>query len=112
MGISLGAVFQAFSQSKRISWKSDDTIEGARIARSLLSDPSLIDAAIKEEKKEGAVEGEKGWRFLIATEPLELETGNDDNSVEIPSMLSLKLRLYHEGGQREKYFELTRWYRQ
>ena len=111
VGISLGAVFQAFSQSKRISWRSDERMESARIAQNILADSSLIDAAIREEGKEEDVEGENGWRYTITVHPLELESEDEETPLEIPSMLNLKLCLVHNTGQREKTFELSRWYR-
>lgn len=111
VGISLGAVFQAFSQSKRISWVSDERMECGRIARNILADSSLLESAIKEEGKEGNVEGEDGWRYAITVHPLEIALEDEETPLEIPSMVNLKLCLVHHTGQREKTFELGRWYR-
>ena len=85
-------------------------MDSARIAQNILADFSLIDAAVKEDGKEGDVEGENGWRYTITVHPLELQSG-EEVPVEIPSMIDLKLCLVHNTGQREKTFELSRWYR-
>jgi prepilin-type N-terminal cleavage/methylation domain-containing protein len=110
-GISLGAVFQAFSQSKRISWKADEKLESARIAQNILADSALIDAALRDEGKEGIVEGENGWKYIISVKPLEYIPENEENPLEIPAMLDLRLCLVHDSGQKEKSFCLNRWYR-
>lgn len=111
VGISLGAVFQAFSQSKRISWKADERLEIARIAQNILADSALIGAALRDEGKEGVVEGETGWKYTISVKPLEYRPGNGENLLEIPAMLDIRLCLAHDSGQKEKSFCLNRWYR-
>ncbi len=111
VGISLGAVFQAFSQSKRISWKSDEKMECTFIAQNILANSALIDAALKNEGKEGVVEGKHAWRYTISVQPLELTSEDEETPIEIPSMLNLKLCLVLDTGQKEKTFELSRWYR-
>lgn len=111
IGISLGAVFQAFSQSKRISWKSDEKMECARIAQNILSNSALITAALNEEGKEGIVEGENGWRYTITINPLEHRSGDGESLLEVPSMMNMRLCLIRDSGQEEKSFCLNRWYR-
>ncbi len=110
IGVSLGVVFQAFSQSKRISWKADEKTEAARIAQNILANSSIIEAALKDKEKDGVVQEEKGWTYVLSVHPLELESEEEIN-VEIPSMLKLNLRLVHNTGQNEKTFRLNRWYR-
>jgi prepilin-type N-terminal cleavage/methylation domain-containing protein len=111
IGISLGAVFHAFSQSKGIAWKSDEKAEGARITQNILANPALIKAAIKERGKKGVVEGEDQWEYSISVQPLKLEAKDQEGWIEIPSMLKLDLLLVHNSGQRKKTFHLHRWYR-
>ena len=111
IGISLGAVFQAFSQSKQIAWKADEKTEGARIAQNILADSALIHAALQEENKEGDVPGEKGWTYKLSVWPLALESEDGEIPIEIPSMLDLSLLLVYDTGQRQKSFHLDRWYR-
>jgi prepilin-type N-terminal cleavage/methylation domain-containing protein len=111
IGISLGAVFQAFSQSKRISWKSDEQVECCRIAHNILADSQLIASALSKGKRAGAVKGEEGWQYAISVTPLELETGHGDDFFKVPFMLNLDLCLIHNAGQREKAYNLSRWYR-
>ncbi len=111
IGISLGAVFQAFSQSKRISWRAHELTEGARIAQNVLANSGLINAALRGEKKEGVIEGEKGWRFTLSVQPLALEPYNEEPPLEVPDMLRLRLCVTLEGGAKEKSYCLTRWYR-
>ena len=111
IGISLGAVFQAFSQSKRIAWKSDEKAEGARITQNILANSPLINAALKANGKRGAVKGEKHWEYAISVHPLELEAEDQETSIEVPSMLKLDLLLVHNTGQSKRTFHLNRWYR-
>ena len=111
IGISLGAVFQAFSQSKRIAWKSDEKAEGARITQNILANSPLIKAALRENGKQGVVEGETHWEYAISVHPLELEAEDKDTLIEIPSMLELDLVLVHDTGQSKRTFHLNRWYR-
>lgn len=111
IGISLGAVFQAFSQSKTTAWKSDEKAEGARITQNILANSPLIQAALREKRKGGAVQGEKQWEYAISVHPLELKAEDQETSIEIPSMVKLDLLLVHNTGQRKKTFNLIRWYR-
>ncbi len=111
IGISLGVVFQAFSQSKRISWKADEKTEAARIARNILANSVLIDAALRDKEKEGVVHEEKGWTYVISVHPLELQSEDEETYNEIPSMHKFNLNLVHNTGQNEKTFRLNRWYR-
>jgi prepilin-type N-terminal cleavage/methylation domain-containing protein len=111
IGISLGALFQAFSQSKRIAWKSDEKAEGARITQNILANSPLIKAALRENGKQGVVEGEKQWEYAISVHPLELEAEDLETLIEVPSMLKLNLVLVHNTGQNKRTFHLNRWYR-
>ncbi len=111
LGISLGAVFQTFSQAKRIAWKSEEKIECARIARNILSNSSIIHEALTQNETEGVLGQEDGWRYRIMVQPLELGSSEKGNSLEIPGMVNLKLCLIHSMGRDEKTFELNRWYR-
>jgi len=111
IGISLGAVFQAFSQSKRIAWKSDEKAEGARITQNILANSPLIEASLREKGKQGVVDGEKQWEYTISVHPLELEGENQESLIKIPSMLKLDLLLVHNTGQSKRTFHLNRWYR-
>ena len=111
IGISLGVVFQAFSQSKQIAWRADEKTDGARIAQNIFANSALIHAALQEENKEGDVPGEKGWRYRLTAGPLELESEDGEIPLEVPSILNLSLHLVHDTGQREKSFHLDRWYR-
>ena len=42
LGISFGVLFETLSQSKRISWKSTDAAEAARVAHNLLEDIEFV----------------------------------------------------------------------
>jgi len=111
IGISMGAVFQAFSQSKQIAWKAGEKTEGARVAHNILANSALIHATLQEENKEGDVPGEKGWTYKLSVRPLALESEDGEIPLEIPSMLKLSLLLVFDTGQRKKSFHLERWYR-
>ena len=111
MGVSLGVVFQAFSQSKRISWKSEEKMECGRIAQNILNNSAIIGSALKQEKMDGLVKGEEGWHYTITVHPLEIESEEETTRITHQSMVDLKLVLVHDTGQRERHFEISRWYR-
>ncbi len=111
IGISLGVVFQSFSQAKRISWKADEKMERVRIAQNLFADSTLIREVLREREKDGDVPDETGWRYSIRVEPLVLESEEDNQPIKIPSMVSLTLSLVHSAGGKENTFTLNRWYR-
>lgn len=111
IGICLGATFQALSQSKRISWKSEEMMEALRIANNILSDSALIEAAFEKMEIEDEVGKENGWRYRLSASPLELRINDAETVVEIQSMVQLELCLIHQSERKEKPFCLTRWYR-
>ena len=76
LGISLGAVFQALSVSRRISLKADETLTAVRLAQNLLANPALIDTALKGGEIAGNVDTEPAWRYSLSALPLELDTGD------------------------------------
>jgi prepilin-type N-terminal cleavage/methylation domain-containing protein len=111
LAISLSAVFQALSQSARISWKSDRYGEAARIAQNFLTDSLWVREAVRDEEKQGEVKGEEGWRYSVKVEPLAIEVEEEEDPVEIPSMISLRLCLSYGGDREKKPHCITRWYR-
>ena len=115
LAISLSAVFQALSQSARISWKSDRYGEAARIAQNFLTDSLWVRVAVRDEERQGEVEGEEGWGYSVKVEPLAIEIEEEEEEkgdpVEIPSMVSLRLCLTYGGGREGKPYCITRWYR-
>jgi prepilin-type N-terminal cleavage/methylation domain-containing protein len=114
LAISLSAVFQALSQSARISWKSDRYGEAARIAQNFLTDSLWVRVAVRDEERQGEVEGEEGWRYSVKVEPLAIEIieiEEEEDPVEIPSMVSLRLCLTYGGGREGRPYCITRWYR-
>lgn len=112
VGISFGVVFQALSQSKRISWKADELLAASRIAHNLLVDSKLINTALNNREVEGEVAGEDGWKFTLTAKPLVMEEGNGTPPIEIPSLFEMRLCLSYEKTRQGRQICLTRWYRQ
>lgn len=111
LGISLGAIFQALSSSRRISLKADETLQAVRLAGNLLASPALMDTALKGREIAARIDGEAGWRYTLSALPLEIDTGNKRDVFQVPAMFELTLCLYHETDRREKAFCMKRWIR-
>ncbi len=111
LGMSLSAVFQALSSSRRISLKADEILTVVRLAQNLLANPALIDTALQGREIAGNIEMEPAWRYSLSTLPLEFDTGNTRDVFQVPAMFELKLCLVHETDRREKIFCLKQWLR-
>jgi prepilin-type N-terminal cleavage/methylation domain-containing protein len=111
LGISLGAIFQALSGSRRISFKADETLTAVRLAQNILANPALIDTALKGREIAGNIDMEPLWRYSLSALPLELDTGDKSNVSQVPAMFELKLCLFHESDRREKTFCMKQWHR-
>jgi prepilin-type N-terminal cleavage/methylation domain-containing protein len=111
LGISLGAVFQALSVSRRISLKADETLTAVRLAQNLLANPALIDTALKGREIAGNIDSEPAWRYSLSALPLEMNTGDNRVVFQVPGMFELKLCLFHESDRREKAFCMKQWHR-
>jgi prepilin-type N-terminal cleavage/methylation domain-containing protein len=111
VGISFGVIFQALSQSKRISWRADELLTASRIAHNLLVDSKLINAALNSEEVEGAVAGEDRWTFTLTAKPLAIAEDNGTVLHEIPSVFEMRLCLSYEKTRGKRDLCLTRWYR-
>ena len=112
LGISLGAIFQVLSSSRRISLKADETLQAVRLAGNLLANPALIDAVLKGRGITARIDGEAGWRYTLSALPLEIGTGNQRDNFQVPAMFELTLCLFHETDLREKAFCMKQWIRQ
>jgi len=112
VGISFGVVFQALSQSKRISWKADELLTASRIAHNLLADSALLSTAVNQREVAGEVAGENGWKFKLTAEPFVKEEDNGAVPVEIPSLFDMRLCLSYEKAGQGRQMCLTRWYHQ
>ena len=111
LGISLGAIFQALSSSRRISLKADETLQAVRLAGNLLASPALMDTALKSGGIAARIDGEAGWRYTFSALPLEIDTGNKRDVFQVPAMFELTLCLFHETDRREKAFCMKQWIR-
>jgi len=111
LGISLGAVFQALSSSRRISLKADETLQAVRLAGNLLASPALIDAVLSGRAISARIPGEDGWKYTLSALPLEIGAGNKRDIFQVPAMFELTLCLFHETDVREKAFCMKQWIR-
>jgi general secretion pathway protein I len=112
LAMSLGVTFQALSQSGRISWKADRYSEAARIVQNLLADTEWVRLAIKDKDRKGELKEEEGWRYSVTVEPLTLEMDEEEEAVEIPSMITLRLCLSYGDDREKRSYCLTRWFRE
>ena len=112
LGISLGAIFQALSSSRRISLKADENLQAVRLAGNLLASPALMDNALQGRGIAARIDGEAGWRYTLSASPLEIDTGNKRDIFQVPAMFELTLCLFHETDLREKAFCMKQWIRQ
>lgn len=112
LAMSLGVTFQALSQSGRISWKADRYNEAARIAQNLLADTEWVRLAIKDKDRKGELKEEEGWQYLVTVEPLTLKMDEEEEAVEIPSMITLRLCLSYGDDREKRSYCLTRWFRE
>ena len=111
LGISLGAIFQVLSSSRRISLKADETLQAVRLAGNLLASPALVLTALKGREIAARIDGEAGWRYTFSALPLEIDTGNKYDIFQVPAMFELTLCLFHETDRREKAFCMKKWIR-
>lgn len=112
LGVSLAAVFQALSSSRRLSLKAEESLAAVRLAQNLLSNPALIDAALSGKERGGNCDNEPDWRYSLSALPLEISTGNTRHDVyQVPAMYELNLCLSHVADFREKIFCVKQWYR-
>lgn len=112
LAMSLGVTFQALSQSGRISWKADRYSEAARIAQNFFADTEWVRLAIKDKDRKGELKEEEGWRYSVTVEPLTLKMDEEEEAVEIPSMITLRLCLSYGDDREKRSYCLTRWYRE
>jgi prepilin-type N-terminal cleavage/methylation domain-containing protein len=110
VGISFGVIFQALSQSKRISWRADELLTASRIAHNLLVDSKLINSALDDKEIEGDVAGEDGWKFTLTASPLAIVEEDGTAPLEIPSMFQMTLCLSYGKPGADRRLCLTRWY--
>jgi prepilin-type N-terminal cleavage/methylation domain-containing protein len=112
LALSFGVTFQALSQSGRVAWKANRYEEAARIAQNLLADTEWVRQAIRDKDRKGEMKGEDGWHYSVTVEPLSLKVNEEEEAVEIPAMITLRLCLSYGDDREKKSYCLTRWYRE
>ena len=110
VGISFGVIFQALSQSKKISWRADELLAASRIAHNLLLDSKLVNTALDDKEVEGDVAGEEGWKFTLTAKPLAIVEEDGTAPLEIPSMHEMTLCLSYGKAGTKRHLCLTGWY--
>ncbi|MDY6908837.1 MAG: type II secretion system protein [Thermodesulfobacteriota bacterium] len=111
LSICLAVVFQNFSLSSRLAFRSDQLAEATRIASNLLSDEALMLEAVRRESAEGEVAGEEGWSYTVTAAPLEISLREDYEPVEVPNMVELELCVRYESEGSSRAYCVQRWRR-
>jgi len=110
VAMSLGAIFQNLSQSKRTSIRADMAFKAVRLANNIFCDFEIINAVVKGETIEGSISGEENWFYKLSGEPLVLKEFSVDGApLEIDSIKRLTLCILFNSGTGEKSFCFVKW---
>ncbi|RLB11185.1 MAG: hypothetical protein DRG63_13185 [Deltaproteobacteria bacterium] len=111
LGVCFGVLFETLSQSKRLSWKSNEAAEASRVVHNLLASSEFVKRAMEQGTAQGIVRGEAGWHYWVEVRPLELGA-KDETPAGIPGMLEIRLCVSPAQDPAKRRFCLTRWYRE
>ncbi len=111
LSLSLSALFQNLSLSKRIALTSSINFDAVRIANNLFMDEKLMVSLKRNQEAEGDI-GESGWKYKFAIEPLFINMDEEaDNAVEVPGMSKVELILSHDFHSVSRTFRFLKWLR-
>ncbi len=111
LGISFGVLFETLSQSKRLSWRSDEAAQASRVIHNLLANSEFVKSSLESREMEGTIEDAGNWHYKVEILPLEL--GDEQKGpVEIPGMVKLRLCVWSGEARANKHFCIARWYRE
>ena len=111
LGISFGVLFETLSQSKRLSWRSDEAAQASRVIHNLLVNSEFVKRALDSGEMEGTIEDGGKWHYSTEVSPLVLRD-EQGGPVEIPGMVRLKLCVSSGEAKGSKRFCIVRWYRE
>lgn len=117
VAMSLGAVFQNLSQSKRSAIRSETALKAVRLSHNLFNDTVLINDLFRQEIIQGEIPGEKNWHYQMTLSPLVLQiddpkkTGRILEPVEIESMKKATLCVTYGPGDHARSFCFDKWFR-
>lgn len=108
LGVCLGVLFQSLSRSKRLSWKSDETLAAVAMARNLFAERPLVKKALEAGEISGPCPESEQWTYVMTAQTMEKLSG--DEPLEAPDHLNtLRLCLVHGSGLTEKSYCFEKW---
>ena len=112
VAMTLGAVFQNLSQSKKTSLRSERALKVVRLANNIFHDLETINTIVRGETIEDSIPGEENWYYRFYAEPLVLD-GISDNStpLEIESLKKLTLCILYDAGDKKQSFCFVKWHK-
>lgn len=115
IGVVVAVTFEALSVSRRLSIKADETLEAARILQNLLNDRLLIHEVLLKGEDVAEVSGilpdELDWGYWVRMTPLLLLAEDEQDPVDVPSVMRMDICAVHLLPYREKRFCVDRWFR-
>jgi len=110
VAMSLGAIFQNLSQSKKTSLRSEKVFKAVRLANNIFHDIETINTIIRGDTIEDGISGEENWYYKFYAEPLVLD-GISDNStpLEIEGLKKLILCILYDAGGKKQSFCFVKW---
>jgi len=117
VAMSLGAVFQNLSQSKRSAIRSETAFTAVRLAHNIFNDTVLINDLFRQEIVEGEIPGEVNWHYRMMLSPLVLQIDDPENTgwapepVEIEAVKNITLCVMYGPREQARSFCFDKWIR-
>jgi prepilin-type N-terminal cleavage/methylation domain-containing protein len=114
VAMSLGAVFQNLSQSKRSAIRSENALKAVRLAHNIFNDAAGISEVMRREIIEGDIPGEDDWHYRITSSPLVLDPLDPEKGsrpVEIEVVKKITLCVLHGPREQAQSFCFEKWLR-
>lgn len=110
VSISLGAVFQNLSVSKKSSIRSEKAYTAVRLANNIFHDIETINRVVRGEIIEQKISGRQKWYYRFSSKPLVVDSlSDDDTPLEIDKLKKLTLCILYGKGQKKQSFCFVKW---
>ena len=110
VAMSLGAIFQNLSLSKRISLKSERAFKAVRLANNIFHDLETINIVVRGETIEENIPEEENRYYKFYSEPLVLDQISDDKTpLEIEGLKKITLCILHDENGKKQSFCFVKW---